>query len=54
MATYAVPLALVAIAVVLRWLLAPMLNGQALYLFLLLPVLIAGVLGFAGLAGEFA
>jgi len=45
---YIVSLALVAIAVVLRSVLAPTLNGQALYLFLLPPVLIAGVLGGMG------
>ena len=45
---YVASLALVAIAVVLRSLLAPTLSGQALYLFLLPPVLIAGVLGGMG------
>jgi two-component system, LuxR family, sensor kinase FixL len=45
---YAVSLALVAIAFVLRSLLAPTLGGQALYLFLLPPVLVAGVLGGMG------
>jgi two-component system, LuxR family, sensor kinase FixL len=45
---YALPLALVAIVVALRSLLTPMLDGQALYLLLLLPVLIAGVLGGMG------
>jgi len=45
---YAVSLALVAIAFVLRSLLAPTLDGQALYLFLLPPVLVAGVLGGMG------
>src|SRR5271170_7631803 len=45
---YVVSLALVVIAVVLRSLLAPTLNGQALYLFLLPPVLVAGVLGGIG------
>jgi two-component system sensor kinase FixL len=45
---YAVPLALVAIIVALRSLLAPTPNGLALYLFLLLPVLMGGVLGGIG------
>jgi two-component system sensor kinase FixL len=45
---YVASLALVAIAVVLRSVLAPTLSGQALYLFLLPPVLIAGVLGGMG------
>jgi two-component system sensor kinase FixL len=45
---YVASLVLVAIAVVLRSLLAPTLGGQALYLFLLPPVLIAGVLGGMG------
>jgi two-component system, LuxR family, sensor kinase FixL len=47
-AIYVASLVLVAIAVVLRSLLAPTLGGQALYLFLLPPVLIAGVLGGMG------
>jgi two-component system sensor kinase FixL len=47
-AIYLVSLALVAIAFFLRSQLAPTLNGQALYLFLLPPVLIAGVLGGMG------
>jgi two-component system, LuxR family, sensor kinase FixL len=42
---YAVSLSLVAIAFILRALLAPTLGDQALYLFLVPPVLIAGVLG---------
>ena len=45
---YVVSLALVAIAFALRSQLAPTLSGQALYLFLLPPVLIAGVLGGMG------
>jgi two-component system sensor kinase FixL len=45
---YVMSLVLVAIALVLRSLLAPTLSGQALYLFLLPPVLIAGVLGGMG------
>jgi two-component system, LuxR family, sensor kinase FixL len=45
---YAVSLALVAIAFVLRSLLAPTFGGQALYLFLLPPVLVASVLGGMG------
>src|SRR6266568_3292774 len=44
-ALYALSLSLVAIAFVLRSLLAPTLGDQALYLFLMPPVLIAGVLG---------
>jgi two-component system sensor kinase FixL len=44
-ALYALSLALVAIAFALRSLLAPTLGEQALYLFLVPPVLIAGVLG---------
>jgi len=42
---YALSLSLVAIAFVLRALLAPTLGEQALYLFLVPPVLVAGVLG---------
>jgi two-component system, LuxR family, sensor kinase FixL len=42
---YAVSLSLVAIAFILRALLAPTLGDQALYLFLVPPVLFAGVLG---------
>jgi PAS domain S-box-containing protein len=42
---YAVALSLVAIAFILRALLAPTLGNQALYLFLVPPVLVAGVLG---------
>jgi two-component system sensor kinase FixL len=42
---YALSLSLVAIAFALRALLAPTLGDQALYLFLVPPVLIAGVLG---------
>ena len=45
---YVVSLALVAIASAVRSQLAPTLSGQALYLFLLPPVLIAGVLGGMG------
>jgi len=45
---YVMSLVLVAVAFVLRSLLAPTLSGQALYLFLLPPVLIAGVLGGMG------
>jgi two-component system, LuxR family, sensor kinase FixL len=45
---YAISLALVAIVFVLRSLLAPTLGGQALYLFLLPPVLVASVLGGMG------
>src|SRR5215472_8319218 len=44
-ALYALSLVLVAAAFVLRSLLAPTLGDQALYLFLVPPVLIAGVLG---------
>jgi two-component system sensor kinase FixL len=47
-AIYALSLALVVIAFVLRSLLAPTLGGQALYLFLVPPVLIAGALGGIG------
>jgi two-component system, LuxR family, sensor kinase FixL len=42
---YAVALSLVATAFILRALLAPTLGDQALYLFLVPPVLVAGVLG---------
>src|SRR5215471_8092109 len=42
---YVVSLSLVAAAFILRALLAPTLGDQALYLFLVPPVLIAGVLG---------
>src|SRR5690242_18234017 len=42
---YALAISLVALAFVLRSLLAPTLGDQALYLFLVPPVLIAGVLG---------
>ena len=42
---YAVALSLVATAFLLRALLAPTLGDQALYLFLVPPVLVAGVLG---------
>ena len=45
---YVVSLALVVIAFAVRSQLAPTLSGQALYLFLLPPVLIAGVLGGMG------
>jgi two-component system, LuxR family, sensor kinase FixL len=45
---YLVTLALVAMAFVLREVLAPTLGGQALYLFLVPPVLVAGVLGGIG------
>jgi two-component system sensor kinase FixL len=45
---YAISLALVAIAFVLRSLLAPTLGGQALHLFLLPPVFVAGILGGMG------
>ncbi len=47
-AIYAASLALVMIAVILRSLLAPTLGGQALYLFLVPPVLIASFLGGIG------
>jgi two-component system sensor kinase FixL len=47
-AIYVASLALVAIAFLLRSLLAPTLAGQALYLFLVPPVLVAGVLGGIG------
>jgi hypothetical protein len=47
-AIYAVSLALVVIVFILRSLLAPTLGGQALYLFLVPPVLVAGVLGGIG------
>jgi two-component system, LuxR family, sensor kinase FixL len=47
-AIYVASLALVAIAFLLRSLLAPTLAGQALYLFLVPPVLVAGVLGGMG------
>ena len=52
-AIYALSLGLVAITFVLRSLLAPMLGNQALYLFLVPPVLVAGVLGGIG-PGVFA
>jgi two-component system sensor kinase FixL len=45
---YALSLSLVAIAFILRSLLAPTLGDQALYLFLVPPVLIAGVVGGLG------
>jgi two-component system, LuxR family, sensor kinase FixL len=45
---YAVSLGLVAIAFVVRALIAPTLGGQALYLFLVPPVLVAGFLGGIG------
>src|SRR5215475_505706 len=44
-ALYVLAISLVALAFVLRSLLAPTLGDQALYLFLVPPVLIAGVLG---------
>jgi two-component system, LuxR family, sensor kinase FixL len=47
-AIYAASLVLVMIAVILRSLLAPTLGGQALYLFLVPPVLIASFLGGIG------
>ncbi len=43
--TYALALALVATAFILRTLLAPTLGNEELYLFLLPPVLVAGILG---------
>jgi two-component system, LuxR family, sensor kinase FixL len=45
---YLVSLSLVAVAFIVRWLLAPTLAGQSLYLFLVPPVVIAGVLGGLG------
>ena len=45
---YYLALSLVAVAFILRSLLAPTLDNQALYLFLVPPVLIAGVLGGLG------
>src|SRR5262249_44474203 len=45
---YLIAIALVAIAFVLRFALAPTLGNQALYLFLVPPVLIAGVVGGLG------
>jgi hypothetical protein len=45
---YALSLGLVALALTLRSVLAPTLGGQALYLFLVPPVLIAGVVGGIG------
>jgi hypothetical protein len=45
---YALSLGLVALALILRSVLAPTLGGQALYLFLVPPVLIAGVIGGIG------
>ena len=50
---YVMSLALVAVTFVLRSLLAPTLGNQALYLFLVPPVLVAGVLGGIG-PGVFA
>jgi len=47
-AAYALALLLVAIAILLRASLAPTLGNQALYLFLVPPVLIAGVVGGLG------
>ena len=44
-AVYALALGLVACAFILRSLLAPTLGNQALYLFLVPPVLLAGVVG---------
>ena len=43
--TYALVLALVAITFIARWLLAPALGGQLLYLFLIPVVLVAGLVG---------
>ena len=45
---YAFSLGLVALALALRAVLAPTLGGQSLYLFLVPPVLIAGVIGGIG------
>jgi two-component system, LuxR family, sensor kinase FixL len=45
---YALSLGLVALALILRSVVAPTLGGQALYLFLVPPVLIAGVIGGLG------
>src|SRR5262245_52709186 len=48
MAIYLASLALVAVSFLLQALFAPTLGNQALYLFLVPPVLIAGVLGGMG------
>ncbi len=45
---YALSLLLVALALILRFLVVPPLAGQALYLFLVPPVLIAGIIGGLG------
>jgi two-component system sensor kinase FixL len=47
-ASYVWSIALVVIAFALRWALAPILGNQALYLFLVPPALIAGVIGGLG------
>lgn len=47
-AIYLLCLALVAVALIARWLMAPTLGNQALYLFLVPPVLVAGVAGGLG------
>ena len=45
---YALSLGLVALTLIVRFVLAPTLGGQALYLFLVPPVLVAGVIGGIG------